>query len=99
VGVPGSDFLYRLAGTALVPGAVGGDATVEIEAVPFLGLPLYFGSVVVDDPGAGVHVEVPLLFARLSRKGPNGGSGSTGWCTFDPPEAGCGTLMLSVETL
>lgn len=99
IGVPGGDFLYRVAGTAVVPGAVGGDATVKILATPFLGLPLFLGSVVVEDPGAGVHAEIPLLFTPLSRKGVNGASGSTGWCSFAQPKPGCGKLVLSVETL
>ncbi|MCC7076994.1 MAG: hypothetical protein IT198_07710 [Acidimicrobiia bacterium] len=95
VGIPGDEFLYQVTGSTVVPGATGGDATVSLEASTIIGLPLYVGSLKIRDPGAGVRLDVPLLFTPLARSGINGATGSAPWCSA----RGCGRVAFTVETL
>ncbi len=95
VGIPGDEFLYQVTGGTVVPGATGGDATVSLEASTIIGLPLYVGSLKIRDPGAGVRLDVPLLFTPLARSGINGATGSAPWCSA----RGCGRVAFTVETL
>lgn len=58
--------LVRVAGSATIPGANGGEATVSISLAPFWILPIYLGSVVVSDPGAGLELSTPVLFGNVA---------------------------------
>lgn len=62
-----------------IPSASGsGQATVSISLRSFLGLPLYFGNLVVVDPGAGRSVNAVLLFPSVGLAGSTA-SGSSSW--------------------
>lgn len=64
-GVAGADASATL--PSAVPGA--GDARIGLDLRRFWIFPIAFGTVYVDDPGAGVNRRLPILFARIEPRG------------------------------
>ena len=77
--------VISVSGTGTFPSTVSGDAGVAINASKIGFLSVFFGSIRVQDPAAGIYVNTPIFFASLGTgtgTGTNEASGSHSWILF-----------------
>ncbi len=72
--------ISSVTGSGTLPGKNGGTASVSIDVNRFLFWT--FGSVTVNDPGAGINLGAPLIFAPAPAGSKAAASVSAGWFTF-----------------
>lgn len=93
---PATGAINSVVGSATIPSAVSGSATVFFGARQFWILPVFVGKIVVQDTAAGIYTPTPLLFRPVSRGAGNSAYGTANWFTFSGGRFATYTLSWNV---